>query len=273
MKYCKKCGTELKEGVEFCPSCGAETRETDLRYVRPKGSWTAVKVILALFGGFMILVGVPLIFSGSTLMAVTNELDTGSGYIGVKGVDMDTGTQVLVFKNMDVGDMVFEEFDHPSMRFWAPDLEDMVGVRFMAESNNGKELFIGLMEADDAMDYLRGVEYEYVTNFRMEEFDDTPDIDYRTHSGEALTVPPGDVQWVIQATGTDIENLQWTPEYGEYWFVVMNTDLSPGVDFDGGVGVKIPLLSSIGKGLLVSGLLCFGVGAVVIYMGVIRPRN
>lgn len=264
----------MKEGEEFCPNCGAETRESDLRYVRPKGSWNAVKVILAIFGGFMILVALPLIFSGSTLMAVTNELDTGSGYIGVKGVDMETGTQVLVFKNMEIGDMVYEEIDHPSMRYWGPDFEDFVSVRFMAESNNGKELFVGLLEMDDALAYLGDVEYEYVSNFQMDEFDDrTPDIDYRKHSGVELTVPPEDVQWVIKATGTDIENLQWTPDYGEYWLVVMNTDLSAGVDFDGGAGVKIPLLGSIGRGLLVSGVFCFLIGAVVIYMGVIRPKD
>jgi hypothetical protein len=270
--YCKKCGKELEEGAEFCPGCGASLVEGNLTY-RKQGSkgWDAGRVIAVVFGGFMILVGLPLAFAGTALMGVTSAMDDGSGYIGVWGFDFETGTQALVFKEMHVEDIVINRIESPAVRYWTPRAGDFIKLKFALESNNGKDVFIGIMDEAHALSYLGGAEYETVTDFKIDSpFDGHPYITYQLHSGGDITVAPQDMSaWDAYATGEDI-NLEWEPEGGDYWVVIMNADLTPGVDVDTGVGVRMPFLSFIGQGILLGGIVCLAIGGVIVYVGAVR---
>jgi hypothetical protein len=60
--FCKKCGTEMKDGAMFCPSCGEAARRPGAEIVSPakaekKGLFRAKISLLWLIGGF--LVGIP----------------------------------------------------------------------------------------------------------------------------------------------------------------------------------------------------------------------
>jgi len=270
--YCKKCGKELEDGAEFCPGCGASLVEANITY-RKQGSkgWNAGRVIAVIFGGFMILVGLPLAFAGTALMGVTSAMDDGSGYIGMWGFDFETDTQALVFKDMYVEDMVIDRIDSRAVRYWTPRVGDFLKLKFALESNNGKDVFIGIMDEASALSYLGAARYETVTEFEMgDPFDGRPYIAYQLHSGGEITVAPTDVStWDAYATGKDA-NLEWEPEGGDYWVVIMNADLTPGVDVESGVGIRMPFLSFIGQGILVGGIICLAIGGVIVYVGAVR---
>jgi len=270
--YCKKCGRELEDGATFCPGCGTSLVEGNLTY-RKQGSkgWDAGRVIAVILGGLMIIVGLPLAFAGTAIMGVTSAMDDGSGYIGVRGFDFETGTQALVFKEVYVEDLVIDRVPGSVGRYWVPRPGDFLKMKFSLESNNGKEAFVGIIDEAHALSYIGSSRYETVTEFEMQDpFDRQPYIAYRLHSGDEITVDPLSVNiWEAYATGEDI-TLEWEPEGGRYWVVIMNADLSPGVDVDTGLGVRIPFLSFIGQGILLGGIVCLAIGGVIVYVGAIR---
>ncbi|MCW4013569.1 MAG: DUF4389 domain-containing protein, partial [Candidatus Bathyarchaeota archaeon] len=69
------------------------------------------------------------------------------------------------------------------------------------------------------------------------------------------------------------QTLEWSPETGNFWLVIMNADGSANVDVEVGMGAKVPIVSSIGKGLFVSGLVLLAAGVAIVYFGAIKPGN
>lgn len=274
--YCRECGEEIKDDDLFCRQCGTAVKASTFQYSIPrKSSWDAGRIAIAIIGGFLILISIPLLFGGTVVTGITEEMDTGSGYIGLKGINLETSTQSLIFKELRIEEYVVENMDNPFIESWSIDPENFVNVRFYAESNNGKEIFVGIIGENDALGYLGGAEYDYVTDVNMIRFDDpTPNIVYRNHPGESIIVSPEVLSsWVEFEKGESIEYLQWDPTFGDYWLVLMNSDLSPGVDVDVGVGVRIPFISAIGRGLIAGGLICLISGAVILYFGGYSPEK
>jgi hypothetical protein len=272
MQYCKKCGEEVEDGAEFCPHCGADLRAKEILYTKPGGGgWDAGKVLVVLFGGFLILVGVPILIGGTALMGITQSLDDGYGYIGVSGVDLETDTQAIVFKPMHIDEMVIDEIDGPMVKYWRPKPGDFIDLKFTLDSNNGKDVFIGIAEESIAGPVFAGKTYYAIIDVDMDGPNDShPDITYRRYSGDPIEGSPADLGiWTATAYGDEL-TLEWEPQEGDYWIVIMNLDGSPGVDVDAGLGVKALFLNIIGRGLLFGGLVCAGIGVVIIYVAAVR---
>jgi hypothetical protein len=274
LQYCKKCGEEVEDGAEFCPHCGADLRAKEILYTKPGGGgWDAGKVLVVLFGGFLILVGVPILLGGTALMGITRSLDDGYGYIGVSGIDLETSTQAMVSTTMHVDEIVIDEIDGPMAKYWHPEPGDFIDLKLTLDSNNGKEVFIGIVETSDAAPVFAGMRYDSIIDIDLDHpYDKDPQITYRRHSGDQLECSPADLEiWTTYAYGDEL-TLEWEPEEGDYWLVIMNLDGSPGVDVDAGLSVKAPFLGFIGRGLVFGGLVCFGIGALIIYVAAVR-RN
>ncbi|MCW4051523.1 MAG: zinc ribbon domain-containing protein [Candidatus Bathyarchaeota archaeon] len=267
MKHCKNCGKELDSGADYCPDCGQQVREGNIVYTKTRGGdMTALKVFAVIFGGFFILVGIPILFAGTAVTGVTRTLNTEDGYIGVRGIDLTTSTQALVFKDLDIEGEIVNDFDNSGIQYWGPDPGDFMNIRFSVDSNNGKDVFIGIAKRSDALEYFSTAEYVTVTNLELDgRYERRPYITYGHHSGDEITVSPLDMNiWETYAYGDDI-TLTWEPEFGDYWVIMMNEDLSSDVNVETGVGVKIPILNFVSGGLI-----CFAIGAGIIYLGVFR---
>jgi len=271
LHYCKDCGGEVEDGAEFCPHCGADLRAKDILYTKPRGGgWDAGKVLVVLFGGMLVLVGVPILFSGTALMGITRSLGDGYGYIGVSGVDLETDTQAIVFRLMHIDEMVMDEIEGPMVNYWHPEPGDFIDLKFTLDSNTGKDVFIGIAEESEAGPVFAGKSYYAIIDVDMDRPRDDPQITYKRCSGDPIEGSPADLGiWTATAYGDEL-TLEWKPREGDYWIVVMNIDGSPGVDVDAGLGVKAPFLDFIGKGLFFGGLVCFGLGAVIIYVAAVR---
>lgn len=272
MKYCKNCGNEVDDKTEFCQTCGYHLQEDAVIYRKPKnGSPTAVKIIAVLFGGLLILVGVPLIFAGTVVTGINQGLVDSEGYIGIRGIDFSTNTQALVFKDIDIDEVVDAELDDQGFEFWGPDPGDFVKIRITVDSNNLKDVFIGITRESNALEYLSTSRYSTVTQFSLEGPEERrPIIRYQTHAGQDITIAPETLDiWETYQMGNDV-TLTWEPTYGDYWVVIMNKDISTDVDVETGIGVKVPFLGVIGWGIMIGGLICAGIGVTIIYLGVIR---
>jgi hypothetical protein len=272
MIYCKKCGSTMPKGADFCESCGAPREIKEIKYVKTRGTGDGFgKAVAIIFGSLFIIIAVPILFGGGALMGFTGILDQGGGYIGVDGVGFRTGTQVLIAKSMDV---YIDDFDGPPRWLWEPNLSDLVTIKVKADSNTGDDVFIGVIRESDAYAIFGDVAYDQITEFKMRDVRGiTPYIDYRYHSGELLTIAPTDLNiWVAQASGSGEQTLTWSPEIGTYWLVIMNQDGSANVDVEAGVAVRMPILDSIGKGLFMGGLVLLAFGVAIVYFGAIKPK-
>ncbi len=270
--YCNKCGKEMPQGADYCESCGAPREIKEIKYVKTRGAGDGFgKAVAILFGGFFILIAVPILFGGGALMGVTGVFDQGGGYIGVENVNFGTSTQMLIGKEMDIE---FDNYNGPSNWLWEPSIGDLVTIKIKAESNTGKNVFIGIVDASDAYSTFGDAAYDQVTQFNMDGIRRRdPYITYRYHPGETLAVPPTDLNiWAAEVSGSGEQTLTWNPEVGSYWLVIMNEDGSANVDVDAGVAVKMPILDNIGKGLFMGGLVLLAFGVAIVYFGAIKPR-
>jgi hypothetical protein len=112
--YCRECGKEINDDVEYCPHCGAKVRTPRVRYRKPETrGWDSGKTVALIIGGILLLMGVPILIGGGALIGVTSFLDQGEDYIGVEGVDFETETQALVVREMDTRDFVVDDIDGP----------------------------------------------------------------------------------------------------------------------------------------------------------------
>jgi len=271
--YCKKCGAEMSKDAVFCPSCGKSQERKDITYIKSRGSGIGFGTVVAIIvGGLFILVGVSVLFAGGALMGVTGVLDQGGGFIGVDNIGIETSTQMLVAKEVDI---IVDDFEGPPNWVWEPDIGDLVTIKIKADSDDGKNVFIGIIEEREANEYLGSVAYDQISDFNMDNGGrhSQPYLEYRYHPGNQLNIAPIELNiWDSEVHGSGEQTLTWSPEIGRYWLVIMNEDGSPNVDVDVGFSVKIPILASIGRGLFMGGILVLGLGVAIIYFGVIKPR-
>lgn len=270
--YCNKCGSEMPSGADFCENCGAQREIREIKYVKPKGTGaTFGKGVAIVVGGFFILIAIPILFGGGAVMGVSDFFDQGGGFIGVDDIDLETSTQMLVGKEMEIH---IDDIEGPAHWMWEPGLDDLVTIKIKARSNDGKPVFIGIAEASDAYHVFGDVAYDEVIEYSVDDVrGQYPDIAYRYHSGGTLEVAPTELNiWVAEVSGSGEQTLTWSPEFGNFWVVVMNEDGSANVDVDTGLAVKIPILNNIGSGLFIGGLVLLGLGVAIVYFGAIRPR-
>ncbi len=266
MPYCQKCGAELKGDEAFCAVCGAPVtgaaRDTAARARTTNG----VKVIMLVVGGFIMLIAVGLLLGGGALFWV-NTSHTVDGFITTASHPVATASYALAFQHIDIdlGDVVGD------WGVWRPAPGDFVTLRITVSSNDpSKNVFIGITAASDATSYLGDVAYDEITRFSVSS-SHTLDVEYTAHSGDTIpSAPTTHAFWTTSRHGAGTQTLEWAPEAGNYWIVLMNEDGSKAVDATISLGVKIPLLATIGSGLLAGGILALIVGGIIIYLGIRR---
>lgn len=267
MRYCPKCGKENSDTAEFCKHCGEKMMS--VTYVKPRGSgWDAGRVIVTIIGVIMVFTAFGLVMGGASLRFIRGTIMDEEGFIvsGVKGVS--STSYAIVFQDIDVN------INYEASRV----LRAMGGdIVFKLEASGGdpsKAVFLGVARDQDAAAYLGQVEYDRLVSSSWEYdpfVNDFPDYALSRHPGSAPSGPPTMHSfWVAHQAGTGSQLLTWSPTTGSYWLVVMNEDASADVDVDVKLGVRVPLLESLGVILLVSGVIIGLIGGFVIYYAVIR---
>ena len=268
MPYCPECGKEVSEGDEFCPRCGAPLKAPAIRYRRPGRGWPVGRILAAVFGSLIIIVSFGLLAGGGGIMWVQGTFGDTDGFLVSREVGFRSDTHAIVLKEVDI------DVDIPT-RIWRPGIDELVTVKIVGTSSDpAKNIFIGIARDPQASAYLGGVGYDEVTDFSWPYGplgESPPEITYRPHPGSAPPQPPT-VQgfWVASASGAEAQVLEWEPQTGVYWVVVMNDDGSAGVDFDLQLRARVPILRTVGNALVAGGIITLAVGAFIFYYGVIR---
>ena len=267
MPYCERCGKEIPEDASYCPECGEPVRAPGKRrYVRAPGVRWGAGRILALFVGFVLLAtSLGLMAGGGGIMWANSRLTDAEGFIMSHEAELGVDSYALVQRGVDI-DMDISV----SPPIWEPDPGKFVTLRLVARSSDpSKEVFLGIASEADASGYLQDVEFDEITQFSWSydpRRETQPGVSYSTHPGSAPAGPPIIHSfWVAHATGPGTQTLDWSPEQGSYWIVAMNADGSAGVGIEARLGAKIPILRTIGTGLMVGGLVLLFMGGAVFW--------
>jgi hypothetical protein len=270
MPYCRKCGKEIGEDARYCPACGAAVGASEAMYSKPARRSAGGKILALIFGGLLLLVSFSILAGGAALMWAQDTMTTPEGFMMSKPIRLQTSSYALDVQSLDI------HMEPGALRgIWNPTPADIITLKLVASSNDpSKDVFIGIARAEDAADYLNGVSYEEIQRLSWDYSpweEGVPAVTYVPHPGSPPTRPPSTVTfWTASAHGSGEQTIEWVPATGSYWIVAMNADVLKDVDIDVQLGAKIPILSGIGDGLIVAGIIGLVASGLIIYYGAVR---
>jgi hypothetical protein len=203
----------------------------------------AAGIILTVSGGVAAAGG------GAVVAAVGSDSTLSSGRHAIT-----SPTSALVTEEGDIDDFDAGFLGHPGIK--------------LSISGSDKPVFVGVGPAAAVDRYLAGADVETVTDFDVRPFHLTTTV----HEGtRQLSSPLDQSFWVAQSEGSSAAATTWKIHDGTYRLVVMNADGSAGIDVDGRIGLHVPRLTAIGRGLLGGGLGVLLIGVTVLVLG-LRSR-
>jgi len=264
MPYCKECGTENEEGSKFCQKCGTPLQSSGVIY-RKDTTQHGARILALIFGGFILLIALGLIAGGGVLIWGRTAITDRNGYMITNPVPLSVSSYAIVQNNINI---------HMDNGWWMNSSnQNIVSLKIVATSNTPTPIFVGVVSQQSALTYFNNVNidrlisYDWVSSRTMGSSQPV----YQTIPGGSPPTPPtSQIIWVAQASGSGTQTVTWTPTTGDYWIVVMNADGSKDVDANVQVGARVTILSWIGWGLVIGGLLAALIGVVIIYFGYIR---
>ncbi len=204
----------------------------------------------------VLLIGLGLIAGGGALLWSNTFLRDSEGYYSTRTINIERNSYGVTTYPARI------EFG-PA---WLFDWSQLVKVKLKATSNKASGAFIGVAEEGDLLNYLNGVTYDEIRELDINRPFRPPRINYREFPGGALDTPPGGEEfWTTSTAGKGTQILRWGVEEGRYSLALMNQDGSRGIDIDGTIGVKVPIIGGIGIGLFIAGLVLVLFSFLLIY--------
>ena len=229
--------------------------QTTVAAAAPRRRGTVGRVVLIVVGVITALLSLALLAGGTALVVVDQTQRDDDGFLMSPSEDFSTATYAIVSESADV------DFGGSESAAQAV----LGDVRIRSESD--RDVFVGIAQDADVEEYLNGVEYSVVTHIG-------DDPDYSVRPGTAPTAPPGAQDfWVVSASGTGEQTLEWEPEDGSWSAVVMNSDGSRGVASELSIGAELDAALWVGIVVLVVGALLAALAALAITAGARRGRE
>jgi hypothetical protein len=226
-----------------------------------------MRVIVVAIGAVFLALGILGLVAGIVVYNMARQGFT------IKPETLESDAHAIVLKDVELG--VGEDYRQFGLRI-GPD--EFIVLTLTGQSNDpNKDFFVGLAEESAAAEYLDDVEYDEligsdwgeVSPFKTTYYD----FDYERYPG--ATAPEDAVSqnfWEIAEHGDGSRSLEWDVQSGSYWIVLMNEDVSRGIDADVELNIRIPdLLGLIAIIFIVGGAAFSGIGGILIYFGTRPP--
>jgi hypothetical protein len=221
------------------------------------------RIVLLVVGGIILLTSFGLLIGGAVLYRVNTTLTDSQGFISSAGQRFITVSYAIATQDVNINIGTGADWG-----IWRPSTGDLITIRLTASSNSPAEnVFLGIANVADAQAYLSNVQYDEVVRLEFNP-GSSPNVEYRPHQGSTTpTNPSSQTFWVSSAHGAGTQTLEWKPQTGTYWIVLMNENGSAGLDDTVSLGARIPLLSTVGLGLILGGIVGLAVGVIMLYFG------
>jgi hypothetical protein len=221
----------------------------------------AGRIIAIVVGAIFALASLGLLVAGGVLtVAYAVESDDG-GYFDETLNRIGTATAAIT-----TGEIDLRTDPGPD---WLLD-SISIDVRLQATGvDEGAALFVGIGPNDSVEAYLSGIARDEV-----DEVTAGGTVRYTNVPGEQHAAPPADQNfWVVSASGTGTQAIEWEVAEGEWVVVLMNADGSPGFLADVTVGVRSGILLAVGVSMLAIGGVLLVVAVAVILAGALVRRS
>lgn len=224
------------------------------------------KIILLIFG-IIIVVGslLFLVLPGGTFVWIDKTQIDDDGFISSDTVEIEKDSYAIICGPIQIGDK--ETID--TLEWMGMDTIKIEGTN----NDSSEQVFIGIAKESDMENYLSNIEYDEITE--LNQFLSSADIDFENHSGDSVPAEPTTQEfWTTSVYGTGTQTLEWEPEEGDFWVVLMNSDASKNLDLDMTLYAKIShKILSIGIGLLLAGIVGIVIGIAMIYFAVRKSKS
>ena len=223
-----------------------------------------LKISSLILSVLIFFAGLALIFGGGTLIWSNSYIKDEEGFYSSKTVQIKNDSYAVTTVPAKI------EFGPD----WSPQWLDLIKVKIKAENNKNEKTFIGIASEEKISSYLEDVKYAQIEEFRLPHPWSKPKISYTVNSGNNEPDPPNNEQiWTASTSGTGNQLLTWGLKEGNYSFVLMNEDASSGIDINGSIGIKIPMIKGIGIWLLAGGLFLLLLSFVFVYITTRRVKT
>ena len=214
------------------------------------------KTVLGVFGSLFALAAIGLLVAGGVVIWTTGTHRTAEGFITTSTGDMSTDSYALTSTQLDLGAIRND---------WLP-ASWLATIQVTASPRGDLPVFVGIGPADDVADYLDDVAHDEITRIS------DGDVTYLRHEGAAMPELPSDQElWVASSEGLGSQTLVWDIEPGQWTVLIMNADATADIAVDVSAGARTPWLSFAIVILLIGGLICAAVGAVMLVFAFRRP--
>ena len=221
--------------------------------------WGLGRVIVVVLSSLVALVGLSLVAGAAFIVWANATQRDDDGFFTTSTERLSTPTYAITEEDVDLLGWPEGGLGDPGR---------LATVRVSASSASGEPVFLGIASADDAREYLSGVERDEVVDSEVDGglgrgFDVTYE---RVPGGAPDATPTAERFWAASAAGPGEQTLDWPLEEGEWTLVAMNADASRGVELDVELGAKVNFLGWIAAGLFAAGalLLLGGVAGIVL---------
>jgi hypothetical protein len=212
----------------------------------PRKRSPAGRVVALVIGAMLLLPGIAALGGGGILLWA-HWLDRTDGFVVSPQDDFTSEGYALVSDRIDVA----------AGPDWLPVSSSVGTARLQVTGTGPDAVFVGVAPAADVRAYLDGVERTAVDGLG---FDGPATASDQLPGGEPAGPPADQDFWIAQASGHGIQEVSWEPAAGDWMFVVMNADGSPGVEVEARIGAEFPALGWIAWGALVGGSVLTFVG-------------
>jgi hypothetical protein len=222
------------------------------------------KTVLGVFGSLFALAAIGLLVAGGVVIWATGTHRTAEGFITSSTSDVSTDSYALTSTQLDLGAIRND---------WLP-ASWLATVQVTASPRGDLPVFVGIGPADDVADYLDDVAHDEITRISdgWWSVGAVGDVTYQRHEGAAMPELPSDQElWVASNEGLGSQTLVWDIEPGQWTVLIMNADATPDVAVDVSAGARTPWLALAIAILLIGGLFCAAVGAVMLIFAFRRP--
>ncbi len=217
------------------------------------------RIILLVSGTLAGLVAVAVLAAGGTALWADHSKTDRDGFFSSGSQTVATHMHAFVSDPIEID----------SGADWIFDDQGRLTFRVAATSTDERPIFVGVAPEAEVASYLRGVDYEQVTDIDGDPFR----LDTTPHYGTARPAAPGSVGiWEQSVSGTGTQTLEWKPKEGKWAVVLMNADGSAVVSTKTTLGAKVSFLVEVGLMLVIAGLVLVATSVLLVYLA-LRGRR
>jgi len=210
------------------------------------------RILMGLLGVVGLIVAIPLLFGGGSLVVLESTLADEQGFINSVPFDIEVDGYAVVAGPAEI---------HVAPEL-PVDLGEIATLRIRAtQEDAARGLFLGVADAGNVESYLGGVPHAIVEDLDADEFALTYRVDA---SAGAPGMPAEQPFWIDSTSGSGMQTLEWEIESGDVSFVVMNEDAADGISFEAVVGARVPVIRPVAMGLVIGGAVSLAIGTLLL---------